>query len=113
MKVKLMVFNDEKEDKPVYRREHAIMFQMEIISGASTTPFTAEQRKWSGKSDICLNSKKRLTFVGVELGKTRMPDGMIDTRNKTFIGVQFLSSNRPEQDEYLLPLERDNRTLIG
>ena len=108
-----MVFNDEKEDKPIYRREHVVMFQIEIISGASLIPFTAEQRRWSGKRDICLNSKKRLTFVGVELGKIKMPEGMIDARNNIFKGAQFLSSKRPEQDEYLLPIERDNRTLLG
>ena len=111
--IKLNVFNDEKTGKPAYRREHLILFQTEIITGASLIPFTTEQRRWSGKGDICVSSKKKVTFVGVELGEPKMPTGVIDPIRGIFNGTSSLPSDRPDANDYLLPLERENRTLLG
>ena len=111
--IKLRVFNDEKVGKPAYRREHLILFQTEVIVGASLIPFTADQRRWRGKGDICISSKKKVTFVGLDLGEPVMPAGVIDTAKGIFNGTNKLPKERPEANECLLPIDRDNRTLIG
>ena len=99
--------------KPAYQREHLILFQTEIICGASLIPFTAEQRRWRGKGDICMSSKKKVTFVGLDLGEPTMPAGVIDAAKGVFNGTKELPVKRPEANDCLLPLERDNRTFLG
>lgn len=111
--IKLNVFNDKKDEKPAYLREHLIMFEMEVIVGVSLTPFTSEQRKWSGKADICVNSKKRVNFIGLDIGTLKMPLGVIDQESGKFEGVKHLPNDRPVAENCLLPLDRDVRTILG
>ena len=111
--IKLNVYNDSKEDKPAYLREHLILFEAEFMVGTSATPFTSEQRRWSGKGDICINSKKRVTFIGLDIGKLKMPDGVIERDSGRFRGVKHLPNDRPNAESCLLPLDRDVRTLLG
>ena len=110
---KLNVYNDKKDEKPSYLREHLIMFEGEIIVGASLAPFTSEQRRWSGKADICINSKKRVNFIGLDIGMLKMPDGVIDKESGKFEGVKHLPNDRPDAENCLLPLDRDVRTILG
>jgi len=101
------------ENAPAYLREHLILFECEIIIGSSVAPFTSEQRRWSGKGDICINSKKRLTYIGLDIGTLKMPDGVIDVESGRFRGVHHLPNDRPSAENRLLPLDRDVRTLLG
>ena len=60
-----------------------------------------------------MSSKKKVTFVGLDLGEPVMPAGVVDASKGVFNGVKMLPVRRPEANDCLLPIERDNRTFVG
>ena len=113
--VEMNLFNDDCEDKPVFRREHMIHFEVLGIFGCSNTMFTAEQRAWSGKSDICLRSKskRKMEYAGRDISDTIFSENVIDPETMTYKGTRQLPTKWPSTDEKLYPIDAPNRTIIG
>ena len=113
--VELNLFNDDCEDKPVFRREHMLHFETVGIFGCSSAMFTTEQRAWTGKPDICLKSKSRrkMEYAGRDIAETRFSEKVIDEENMTFKGTNKLPTKWPTTDEKLFPIDTTNRTIIG
>lgn len=109
------VFNDNKEDEPIFRREHLVMFKMVFTTGCSSVPFTGEIRKWDGSRNICRSSKakRKITFAGLDLPTLTHSTAMIDPSDATFRGVAYVKALKPDPNLKLYPVELMNRTFIG
>ena len=108
-------FNDDQDQKPIFRREHLIHAETMGVFGSSEGMFTTEQRNWNGRADICVKSraKKRMSFAGRENKETSFSKTVINPKTNTFNGSDRLPISRPTADTKLYPLDRTNRTIIG
>ena len=113
--VTISFFNDNHEQKPVFKREHLIHAEVTGIFGSSEGMFTTEQRNWNGRADICIKSKakKRMSFAGRENRETTFAKTVINPRTRTFNGSDKLPILRPSADTKLYPIDRTNRVIIG
>ena len=111
--IEISIFNDGNEDKPSFRREHLIHVQAVGVFGCTEGFFNAEQRNWNGGGDICFKSKKRMSYAGRDIGKTRFSEEVVDVGNKLFKGMGSLPKEPPAADSKLVPMNRTNRTIIG
>ena len=113
--VQLEVFNDNEERKPLFKREHLILLEVNFTSGASVSPFTGEQRRWLGAGNICYSNKtkRKYLFTGRDIGKSVHSDTIIEPTSKTFLGSKKLPKHIPGAEQRLYPLDRYVRTLLG
>ena len=113
--VKLEVFNDREEQKPLFKREHLILLEVNFTSGASITPFTGEQRRWLGAGNICFSAKtkRKFLYTGRDIGIPVHSDAIIEPNSKAFLGSKKLPRRLPGAEQRLYPLDRYVRTLLG
>ena len=111
----LELFNDGNEGEPVFKREHLIMMNFTIITGASSTAFTSNLRRWWGASNVCIgmNGKKKMTYAAMDLPRPVHTSAMIDPKDATFRGVKFIKTIKPVPEFKLYPVNFFNRTFIG
>ena len=111
-----MLFNDGKENRPSFKREHLIHCQLVGVFGASETLFSQDYHNWNGKGDISYKTKgkKKVTYTGRDLGvNSDFEDDLVVTSDGVFKGSTNLPTDRPAPDAKLVPLNSDNRTIIG
>ena len=111
--IEISVFNDDKDGKPSFRRGHLIHIQAVGVFGCTEGFFNAEQRNWNGSGDICVKSKKRMSYAGRDIGVTRFSEEVVDIKNMVFKGMEKLPNELPNGDTKLIPVNRTNRTIIG
>ena len=113
--IEISLFNDNASDKPIYKREHMIHFQMQGIFGISGTMFTNELRNWDGCAAICFKSKnkKKMAYAGRDIGDTPFSKKVICESTLLFKGSSFIPMTRPPADVKLHPIDANNRTIIG
>ena len=111
--VVLTLLNDDCEEKPVFKREHMIHLQITGIYGVTEGTFSASQKRWCGKGDICYTAKKKHTYAGRDVGDTYFSKMVVNVENNTFNGIGCLPFSRPTADQKLVPMNRENRTVIG
>ena len=110
----VQVFNDDRSDRPYFKREYLVLFEAEIIFGASQTAFTAEQKKWNGKNAgfTLLKNKKKFWYTGRDLGEAAL-SRQIFVNDKLFKGSAYILNSQPDPTLRLCPFDAPNRTLIG
>lgn len=113
--VDVTLFNDDCEDKPIFKREHLIHLELIGIFGCSENMFTTEMRQWTGSGDICFKSKskKKMTYAGRDIGEALFSKKVIDEDSLCFKGKCALPMVRPRADTKLYPINSDMRTIIG
>ena len=113
--VTISFFNDDHDQKPIFKREHLIHAEVMGIFGSSEGMFTTEQRNWNGRADICVKSraKKRMSFAGRENKETVFSKTVINPKTQTFNGSDRLPITRPSVNTKLYPIDRTNRTILG
>lgn len=113
--IEISLFNDNESEKPVYKREHLIHFQVQGIFGISNSMFTNELRNWDGCAAICYKTKnkKKMKYAGRDIGDTPFSKKVIDSVTHLFKGSSSLPAARPPSDVKLYPLNTVNRTIIG
>ena len=111
----LEFFNDAKENKPIFKREHLIMMNFTIITGTSALAFTSNLRRWWGASDVCIgiNGKKKMTFAAMDAPRPVHTAAMIDPKDASFRGVRYVKPIKPDPQFKLYPVSLLNRTFIG
>ena len=113
----LEIFNDDKHDDLVFKREHLIMMEVTLITGFSLMPFTAELKRWDGGSDICYSSRNRrkINFAGIDLPKPLHTNKMIcwSPDGASFKGASNIKPEKPNPLYKLYPVNLHNRTFIG
>ena len=116
-KFELEIFNDDKHDDLIFKREHLIMMEATLITGFSLMPFTAELKRWDGGSEICYSSRNRrkINFAGIDLPKPTHTSKMIcwNPDGATFKGASYIQPERPNPLHKLYPVNLHNRTFIG
>ena len=115
--MELEVFEDDKVDELVFKREHLIILDATVISGCSLQPFTAELKRWEGGSEICYSSKNRrkINFAGIDLPPMTHTNKMITwaPEKASFKGAPFIKPEKPNPLYKLYPVNLHNRTFIG
>ena len=114
--VKLTLFNDDKDDKPVFKREHLIHLQILGTFGVTDGNFSQDQRKWTGNGDICIakkQAKKRMSYSSRDVGQAKFSQAIIDPYTRLFRGSEYLRCEKPDAETKLYPMSRENRTLVG
>ena len=113
--IEISLFNDNETEKPIYKREHLIHFQMQGIFGVSGSMFNNELRNWDGCAAICFKSKnrKKMMYAGRDIGDTPFFKKVIDEATHLFKGSAYIHVNRPPSDVKLYPIDAVNRTIIG
>ena len=110
----VQVFNDDRTDRPYFKREHLVLLEVEMIFGASHVAFTAEQKKWNGKNAgfTLLKNKKKFWYTGRDMGEAVLSK-QIFVNDKTFKGSAYILDSHPDPVLRLSPFDAPNRTLIG
>lgn len=108
------VYNDDKEDRPVYYREHMLYLQSTAVFVTSEAILSAELRRWDGERDPCnAKGKKKVNFVGREFTKTAFSK-LILRAPWTFRGSECIPSEGwPTEEFNMWPLKTGCRTVFG
>lgn len=107
------IYNDDKDDRPVFYREHMFYLQCTVVCVTSEAIPGAELRKWNGERNICnLKGKKRISFVGREVAQTVFSK-LILKAPWTFRGSECIPTQGWPGEEYnLWPLKTGCRTVF-
>ena len=109
------VFNDKKEERPIFKREYMVLLEVEAIFGVAWNQFTIEQRKWDGKTPLSANAnsrKRRTTFMSKETVDACHSTTVFDS-NLKFKGSNVITGVTPSPNCKLHPFNATNRTIIG
>ena len=112
--VSITTMNDDKDQKPAFRREHLVHAEITGIYGSSASPFNASHHNWDGSAVSAQKAKgrKRMSFAGREIGR-QFFSKLVCNDNDAFVGSKYLPSTRPTCDMKLYPMDRENKTIIG
>lgn len=113
--VDLSLFNDDHEERPIFKREHMIHLEVIGIFGCSEQMFTSNMRNWEGAGDICYKAKtkKKMSYACRDIGEAIFSNQVIDDDTLTFKGTDSLPARRPTVEVKLYPINAEMRTIIG
>ena len=101
-------------NKPIYKREHVLLVEIEGVFGVSVQPFTAEQRRWDGKCalETMGRGKRQARCIRMEIEEAHLEEEIF-TAEGIFKGSSSISAVKPKSAAKLHPFDAENRLILG